>query len=102
MSGFGVFMTVLFVLGLIYLVAGAVYNHQVYGAKGMDLLPNLGMFNNRSPELDLEEQCADQWFPLYILDFWKDVPGLIVDLARQLWNSVTGRRSASHGGYETV
>ncbi|GJJ76851.1 autophagy-related protein 27 [Entomortierella parvispora] len=76
MSGFGVFMTVLIVLGLIYVIAGAVYNHQVYGAKGLDLLPNL--------------------------DFWRDVPGLIVDLARQLWESVTGRSSGSHGGYQSV
>src|SRR5690606_27439021 len=42
-GGFSVFLTVFFVLGLIYVVVGAVYNHQVYGAKGLDLLPNIGM-----------------------------------------------------------
>lgn len=66
MGGFGVFMTVLFVLGLIYVAAGAVYNHQVYGAKGMDLLPNLGMSNNaRSPQFGSEVACADHYFRLF-------------------------------------
>lgn len=47
MSGFSVFMTVLFVFAVIYVVLGAVYNHQVYGAKGLDLLPNLGKSKSR-------------------------------------------------------
>ncbi|KAG0056785.1 hypothetical protein BGZ83_003403 [Gryganskiella cystojenkinii] len=77
MSGFGVFMTILLVFGIIYVVAGAVYNHQVYGAKGLDLLPNL--------------------------DFWRDFPSLVVDVVRHVWNSVTGRSSSSsRGGYVSV
>ncbi|KAG0209688.1 hypothetical protein BGX28_010067 [Mortierella sp. GBA30] len=42
MSGFSVFLTVVAVLGIIYLAAGAVYNYHVYGARGLDMLPNLG------------------------------------------------------------
>ncbi|KAF9400436.1 hypothetical protein BGX21_004307 [Mortierella sp. AD011] len=71
MSSFGVFMTVLTVLGLIYLVAGAVYNHKVYGARGLDLLPNI--------------------------DFWRDFPSLVADVVRHIWNSVTGRVTNSRG-----
>ncbi|KAF8935102.1 hypothetical protein BGZ52_001447 [Haplosporangium bisporale] len=71
MSGFSVFMTVLFVFAVIYVVLGAVYNHQVYGAKGLDLLPNL--------------------------DFWRDFPGLVVDVVRHVWDSVTGRATSSRG-----
>ncbi|KAF9949010.1 hypothetical protein BGZ72_009138 [Mortierella alpina] len=43
MSGFRVFLTVFGVLGFIYIVAGAAYNYKTYGARGLDLLPNLGM-----------------------------------------------------------
>ncbi|KAG0342785.1 hypothetical protein BG004_005590 [Podila humilis] len=71
MSGFGIFMTVLFVFAAIYVVLGAAYNHQVYGAKGLDLLPNL--------------------------DFWRDFPGLVVDVVRHVWDSVTGRATSSRG-----
>ncbi|KAG0249745.1 hypothetical protein DFQ27_009813 [Actinomortierella ambigua] len=74
MSGFGVFFTILFVFGAIYLVVGAVYNHQVYGAKGLDLLPNL--------------------------EFWRDFPGLVKDVFFHVWDSVTGR--SSNRGYMSV
>ncbi|KAF9185855.1 hypothetical protein BGZ51_002405 [Haplosporangium sp. Z 767] len=70
-GGFSVFLTVFFVLGLIYVVVGAVYNHQVYGAKGLDLLPNI--------------------------DFWRDFPSLVVDVVRHVWDSVTGRVTSSRG-----
>ncbi|KAG0253053.1 hypothetical protein BG011_006588 [Mortierella polycephala] len=71
MSGFSVFLTVFFALGLTYIVVGAVYNHQVYGAKGLDLLPNI--------------------------DFWRDFPSLVVDVVRHVWDSVTGRVTSSRG-----
>ncbi|KAF9423046.1 hypothetical protein BGZ94_008414 [Podila epigama] len=71
MSSFGIFMTALFIFGLIYLILGALYNHQVYGAKGLDLLPNL--------------------------DFWRDFPGLVADVARHVWDSATGRATNSRG-----
>ncbi|KAF9085208.1 hypothetical protein BGX29_010352 [Mortierella sp. GBA35] len=74
MSGFGVFMTVLLSFGLVYIVLGAVYNHQVYGAKGLDLLPHR--------------------------DFWRDFPSLVVDVVHHIWDSVTGR--ARGGGYVSV
>ncbi|KAG0371177.1 hypothetical protein BGZ54_009536 [Gamsiella multidivaricata] len=76
MSGFGVFMTVLIVFGLIYLVLGAIYNRQVYGARGLDMLPNIG--------------------------FWKDFPSLVVDVVRHVWDSVTGRHSSRGGAYVSV
>ncbi|KAG0358422.1 hypothetical protein BG005_002414 [Podila minutissima] len=71
MSGFSIFLTVLVVFAVIYVVLGAIYNHQVYGAKGLDLLPNL--------------------------DFWRDFPGLVVDVVRHVWDSVTGRATSSRG-----
>ncbi|KAF9971801.1 hypothetical protein BGZ73_005150 [Actinomortierella ambigua] len=73
MGGFGVFFTILFVFGAIYLLVGAVYNHQVYGAKGLDLLPNL--------------------------EFWRDFPGLVKDVFYHVWDSVTGR---GNRGYMSV
>ncbi|KAG0236088.1 hypothetical protein BGW41_000562 [Actinomortierella wolfii] len=73
MGGFGVFFTILFVFGAIYLVLGAIYNHQVYGAKGLDLLPNL--------------------------EFWRDFPGLVKDVFYHVWDSVTGR---GNRGYMSV
>ncbi|KAG0067509.1 hypothetical protein BGZ89_005990 [Linnemannia elongata] len=74
MSGFSVFLTVFFSFAFIYLVLGAVYNHQVYGAKGLDLLPHK--------------------------DFWRDFPSLVVDVVHHVWDSVTGR--ARGGGYVSV
>ncbi|KAF9205377.1 hypothetical protein BGZ49_004103 [Haplosporangium sp. Z 27] len=70
-SGFKVFMIVLFVLILAYLVIGAFYNYKVYGARGLDLLPNI--------------------------DFWRDFPSLVVDVVRHVWDSVTGRVTNSRG-----
>ncbi|KAG0311489.1 hypothetical protein BGZ97_011844 [Linnemannia gamsii] len=74
MSGFSVFLTVFFSFAFIYLVLGAVYNHQVYGAKGFDLIPHK--------------------------DFWRDFPSLVVDVVHHVWDSVTGR--ARGGGYVSV
>ncbi|KAF9147462.1 hypothetical protein BG015_010910, partial [Linnemannia schmuckeri] len=74
MSGFSVFLTVFFSFAFIYLALGAVYNHQVYGAKGLDLLPHK--------------------------DFWRDFPSLVVDVVHHVWDSVTGR--ARGGGYVSV
>ncbi|KAF9909852.1 hypothetical protein EC991_007842 [Linnemannia zychae] len=74
MGGFSVFLTVLFSFAFVYLVLGAVYNHQVYGAKGLDLIPHR--------------------------DFWRDFPSLVVDVVHHVWDSVTGR--ARGGGYVSV
>ncbi|KAF9919904.1 hypothetical protein FBU30_010379 [Linnemannia zychae] len=74
MSGFSVFLTVLLSFGLVYLVLGAIYNHQVYGAKGLDLIPHR--------------------------DFWRDFPSLVVDVVHHIWDSVTGRSRG--GGYVSV
>ncbi|KAF9937343.1 hypothetical protein BGZ75_000339 [Mortierella antarctica] len=71
MSGFRVFLTVFGVLGFIYIVAGAAYNYKTYGARGLDLLPNL--------------------------DFWRDFPSLVSDVVRSVWDSVTGRATSSRG-----
>ncbi|KAF9573924.1 hypothetical protein EC968_007752 [Mortierella alpina] len=71
MSGFRVFLTVFGVVGFIYIVAGAVYNYKTYGARGLDLLPNL--------------------------DFWRDFPSLVSDVVRSVWDSVTGRATSSRG-----
>jgi len=71
MSGFRVFLTVFGVLGFIYIVAGAAYNYKMYGARGLDLLPNL--------------------------DFWRDFPSLVSDVVRSVWDSVTGRATSSRG-----
>ncbi|KAF8933179.1 hypothetical protein BGZ58_006522 [Dissophora ornata] len=71
MGGFSIFLTVLAVFGLVYVVAGAVYKHKVYHATGLDLLPNI--------------------------DFWRDFPGLVMDVTRHVWESVTGRHTSGHG-----
>lgn len=42
MSGFGVFLRIVAILAAFYLIAGAAYNHYMYGAKGMDLIPHIG------------------------------------------------------------
>ena len=47
MSGFGVFLRIVAIVAAFYLIAGAAYNHYVYGAKGLDLIPNIG--NHHDP-----------------------------------------------------
>ncbi|KAK3805497.1 MAG: autophagy-related protein 27 [Benniella sp.] len=71
MSGFGVFLRIVAIVAAFYLIAGAAYNHYVYGAKGLDLIPNI--------------------------DFWRDFPYLVGSVTRHIWDSVTGR-STSRGG----
>ncbi|KAF9917110.1 hypothetical protein BX616_001931 [Lobosporangium transversale] len=71
MGGFRTFLTVLSIFALIYLIAGAAYNHKVYGATGVDMIPHV--------------------------DFWRDFPNLVVDVVRHVWDSVTGRFTSSRG-----
>ncbi|KAF9584898.1 hypothetical protein BGW38_004762 [Lunasporangiospora selenospora] len=76
MSGFGIFMTVLLVFGFLYMSLGAFYNHQKFGARGLDMIPHF--------------------------EFLKDFPYLVIDVSRHVWDAVTGRSRGNRGGYVSV
>ncbi|KAG0229298.1 autophagy-related protein 27 [Mortierella sp. GBAus27b] len=77
MSGFGVFLRVVAIIAAFYLIAGMAYNHYMYGAKGMDMIPNI--------------------------DFWRDFPYLVTSVVRHVWDAATGRSSSRGGtGYVSV
>ncbi|KAJ1956677.1 type II membrane protein [Dipsacomyces acuminosporus] len=75
-SGGGFFsglFTMFFVIFLLYVVLGVLYNYLVVRASGLDLIPNLA--------------------------FWREFPYLCIDFAQHIWDIVSGRR---RGGYSVV
>ncbi|KAI8319706.1 hypothetical protein GQ54DRAFT_25221 [Martensiomyces pterosporus] len=70
---FSSMFTLFFIVFLLYLVLGVMYNYLVVRASGLDLIPNRA--------------------------FWREFPYLCTDFAHHIWDIVSGRR---RGGYSVV